>query len=137
MQQTGSSHKSHRSRRADWATGGAHTSSTVYGDKRYFDEASTSEPATLDKNDKQVDTLREKLRGLKDITVDIGHEIRDQNSFLSQMNSDFENTGNALAGTMKRFYRMAKTQSGAHMWLLCGFAIAVCIFLYLYLKWSS
>ncbi|KAJ1960496.1 hypothetical protein IWQ62_004210 [Dispira parvispora] len=133
---------SHRARRADWNIANeAHTSSSRYGEQRYFDEPTQTEeprpPPTLQGNDGHVDHLRSKLGVLKDITLNIGHEIRDQNAFLGQMDHDFQATGNRLAATMKRFYRMAATQGGAYMWLLCLFAVGVCIFLYLYLKWLA
>ncbi|KAJ1653419.1 protein transport protein bet1 [Dispira simplex] len=114
---------SHRARRADWnVVNEAHTSSSRYGEQRYFDEPTSAQteelrpPPTLQENDGHVDQLRSKLGVLKD-------------------DHDFQATGNKLAATMKRFYHMAATQGGAYMWLLCLFAVAVCIFLYLYLKW--
>ncbi|KAJ1909668.1 protein transport protein bet1 [Tieghemiomyces parasiticus] len=131
-----SSRQSHRARRADWPSE-ASSSATSYAQPRYYDESNAQPAATLDENDKTVDSLRSKLLKLKDVTLDIGHEIRDQNTFLGQMSQDFDSTGSALAGTMKRFYRMAASQSGAYMWLLCLFAVLICTFLYFFLKWGG
>ncbi|KAG4302368.1 hypothetical protein PCK1_001350 [Pneumocystis canis] len=58
-----------------------------------------------------INNLSEKIRTLKDITISIGHEIRDSSLCLSSMNETFFNTKYTLRGIMKNMKRMTKRQN--------------------------
>lgn len=65
-----------------------------------------------------------KVLRLKDLTMQIGDEIRDSTALAEKMNEGFEGTSRRLKGTMKRMLRMAeKTGIGWKVWL--GFFAAV------------
>ena len=86
-----------------------------------------------DQNDAQVSTLSSKVRMLKDMTVNIGDEIRSSSSLADTMNDSFDNTRIRLKGTMNRMLRMAeKTGVGWQVWLLF-FAAVWALFVYVWL----
>jgi len=75
-------------------------------------------------NDEQVQGMIGKVLRLKDLTMQIGDEIRDSTALAEKMNEGFEGTSRRLKGTMKRMLRMAeKTGIGWKVWL--GFFAAV------------
>jgi len=75
-------------------------------------------------NDEQVQGMIGKVMRLKDLTVQIGDEIRDSTTLAEKMNEGFEGTSRRLRGTMKRMLRMAeRTGVGWRVWL--GFFAAV------------
>jgi hypothetical protein len=55
--------------------------------------------------------------GERQITINIGNEVRDSTKLLSGMNDTFDETGGFLGGTMKKMNKMARKQGG--QWCLC------------------
>ncbi|KAK9764511.1 protein transport protein bet1 [Basidiobolus ranarum] len=88
-------------------------------------------------NEQRIEGLSDKVSLLREITLNIGDEVRDQNAYLKDMGSDFERTGTYLKGTMRRFYAMAQTQSGRYMIYLILFALLVFTFMLLYVRWRN
>ncbi|KAM0788027.1 hypothetical protein ACM66B_006226 [Microbotryomycetes sp. NB124-2] len=84
-------------------------------------------------NDDLVQGLSAKVRLLKDITVNIGNEVRDSTKMLSGMNDTFDETSGFLGTTFKKMNRMAKKQGG--QWCLwMGFLLVVfLVFLWVWL----
>ncbi|WPH01190.1 Hypothetical protein R9X50_00402600 [Acrodontium crateriforme] len=84
-------------------------------------------------NDEHVSEMTKKVRMLKDITVQIGDEIRDSTAFAETMNNSFEATSKRLRGTMNRMLVMAqKTGVGWRVWL--GFFLFIfLLFTYVWL----
>ncbi|KAJ1721375.1 protein transport protein bet1 [Coemansia erecta] len=78
--------------------------------------------------------LRNKISMLKEVSISIGDEIRDQNTFLTTMGDDMEGMGTRLAKTMKNFYEMWARQGCGPFFYLTLFALGVFVFLYFYLK---
>ncbi|KAJ2791228.1 protein transport protein bet1 [Coemansia linderi] len=78
--------------------------------------------------------LKMKISMLKDVSITIGDEIRDQNQFLVSMGEDMDGLGGRLATTMKHFYEMWARQGCGPLFYLCLFAVCVFVFMYLYLK---
>ena len=64
------------------------------------------------------------------LTIDIGNEVREQNSLLDQMGSGFESTRDMLQGSLARIGVMLDTSSGKHMCYMVLFVVFVVIFLY-------
>ncbi|KAI9671216.1 MAG: protein transport protein bet1 [Caeruleum heppii] len=75
-------------------------------------------------NDDQITVLSGKVQQFKDLTLQIGHEIRSSSALASDINDSFDSTRQRLRGTMGRMLRMAKkTGVGWRVWL--GFFAAV------------
>jgi blocked-early-in-transport protein 1 len=64
------------------------------------------------------------------LTIDIGNEVREQNSLLDQMGSGFESTRDMLQGSLARIGVMLDTSSGKHMCYMVLFVVFVVVFLY-------
>jgi blocked-early-in-transport protein 1 len=62
--------------------------------------------------------------------VDIGNEVREQNSFLDQMGEGFLSTGEMLQGSLAKIGIMLDTSSGRHMCYMVLFVVFVVVFLY-------
>lgn len=77
-------------------------------------------------NDYLIDGLKSKVDTLKSLTLDMGDEIKGQNSFLKDMDTDFDSTWGKLSGNMRRVERLAKNVVAKHMvWVLLLFALVV------------
>ncbi|GAA5845722.1 hypothetical protein JCM5353_001689 [Sporobolomyces roseus] len=75
-------------------------------------------------NDEALGALSQKVKLLKNITINIGNEVRDSTKMLNGMNDTFGETGDFLSGTMKKMKRMAGKQGG--QWCLwMGFLLIV------------
>jgi len=74
-----------------------------------------------------------KVMRLKDLTIQIGDEIRDSSAMMEKMNEGFEGTSKRLRGTMNRMLRMAeRTGVGWKVWL-GFFAVVVLLFWWVWL----
>jgi blocked-early-in-transport protein 1 len=74
-----------------------------------------------------------KVMRLKDLTIQIGDEIRDSSTMMEKMNEGFEGTSKRLRGTMNRMLRMAeRTGVGWRVWL-GFFAVVVLLFWWVWL----
>ena len=62
--------------------------------------------------------------------MDIGSEVREQNSLLDQMGEGFLSTGDMLQGSLAKIGIMLDTNSGKHMCYMVLFVVFVVIFLY-------
>ncbi|KAJ2454703.1 hypothetical protein EV183_001287 [Coemansia sp. RSA 2336] len=78
--------------------------------------------------------LKSRITLLKEVSISIGDEIREQNRFLSTMGEDMEGMGNRLGATIKHFHEMWARQGCGPFFYLTLFAIGVTVFLYIYLK---
>ncbi|KAJ2502270.1 protein transport protein bet1 [Coemansia sp. RSA 1972] len=78
--------------------------------------------------------LKGRISMLKEVSISIGDEIRDQNQFLGTMGQDMESMGDRLGATIKRFHKMWVRQGCGPFFYLTLFAIGVVVFLYIYLK---
>ncbi|GAA6008609.1 hypothetical protein JCM11491_003367 [Sporobolomyces phaffii] len=75
-------------------------------------------------NDEALGQLSQKVKLLKNITINIGNEVRDSTKMLNGMNDTFGETGDFLSGTMKKMKKMARKQGG--QWCLwMGFLFIV------------
>ncbi|GAB1609588.1 BET1 homolog [Argonauta hians] len=81
----------------------------------------TQEPAPAQgfvegENDNLENALKGKVKALKSLSIDIGTEIRTQNKFLDQMDSDFEGSTDLLQKVMHRLKGITK-QGHWKIWL--------------------
>ncbi|KAJ1798597.1 protein transport protein bet1 [Coemansia sp. RSA 2399] len=132
---SGSSNSNNRLRHnqagGDGVLGGTHGAYGMYPHSEYREGA--EQRRENDPNDKGS-RLKGKVSMLKEVAINIGDEIRDQNQFLTTMGQDMEGMGGRLAQTMKNFYEMWARQGCGPFFYLTLFAIGVVVFMYIYLK---
>lgn len=85
-------------------------------------------------NNDKIDQLSDQVALLKGLTIDIGNEVKEQNSLLDQMGDGFANTGNLLAGSLKKIGTMLESGGAKHMLYMVGFIVAVFVLLYMLMK---
>ena len=81
-------------------------------------------------NNERIFELSEQVSRLKGLTIDIGNEVREQNSLLDQMGDGFSNVGDMIQGSMRRIGSMLESGGAKHMCYMVGFVVFVVIFLY-------
>jgi len=85
-------------------------------------------------NNDRIDQLSDQVALLKGLTIDIGNEVREQNSLLDQMGDGFASTGDLLAGSLKKIGTMLQSGGAKHMLYMVGFIVAVFVLLYMLMK---
>ncbi|CDW98664.1 hypothetical protein [Sporisorium scitamineum] len=65
-----------------------------------------------EQNDQRLEGLTARVSMLKEITLNIGTEVRESTKDLGVLGEAFENTSAFLGGTFKRMNKMAKRQGG-------------------------
>eukprot|EP00532_Pseudo-nitzschia_australis_P014880 CAMPEP_0168283756 /NCGR_PEP_ID=MMETSP0141_2-20121125/23122_1 /TAXON_ID=44445 /ORGANISM="Pseudo-nitzschia australis, Strain 10249 10 AB" /LENGTH=137 /DNA_ID=CAMNT_0008227673 /DNA_START=168 /DNA_END=581 /DNA_ORIENTATION=+ len=93
-----------------------------------FNDANTN--ILEQQNNDRISELSEQVARLKGLTVDIGTEVREQNSFLEKMGEGFLSTGDMLQSSLGRIGIMLDTSSGKHMCYMILFVVSVVVFLY-------
>jgi blocked-early-in-transport protein 1 len=91
--------------------------------------------ATLDnhmenENDAQISALLGKVNQLKQVSVQIGDHVREDNKLLNGMGDQFDTSGSMLGGTVKRLTALANSKDGWHMVYLAMFVVLVFLFIY-------
>ena len=81
-------------------------------------------------NNERIYELSEQVSRLKGLTIDIGNEVREQNSFLDSMGDGFESTRDMLQGSLLRIGTMLESGGAKHMCYMVGFVVFVVVFLY-------
>mmetsp|Transcript_43923 Transcript_43923/g.133793 ORF Transcript_43923/g.133793 Transcript_43923/m.133793 type:complete len:152 (+) Transcript_43923:209-664(+) len=81
-------------------------------------------------NNDRISELSEHVARLKGLTVEIGNEVKEQNSLLDNMGDNFGNVGDMLAGSLKRIGTMLERGGAKHMCYMIGFVVFVMVFLY-------
>ncbi|XP_043923587.1 BET1 homolog isoform X1 [Protopterus annectens] len=87
-----------------------------------------------EENENLTEDLRAKVTALKSLSIDIGNEVKQQNTFLSGMDSTFDSTGGFLGATMGRLKILSR---GSHSKVICHmllFALFVFFVLYWVIK---
>jgi len=69
-------------------------------------------------NDEELEGITAKVKLLKNITIEIGKEVRDSTVQLSQMNDAFSETSGILSGTFRRMNNMAERQGCRWLWYI-------------------
>ncbi|KAJ2326464.1 hypothetical protein GGI00_004735 [Coemansia sp. RSA 2681] len=116
-------------------TPGAHSgySPSAYSAADASEDANNN-AQTLDDPSGKGSRLKSKIAMLRDVSITIGDEIRDQNNFLATMGEDMEGLSGRLTTTMKHFYDMWARQGCGPFFYLALFAVCVFVFMYVYLK---
>ena len=76
-------------------------------------------------NDAQISQLAGKVSALKDISIQIGGHIKEDNRLLNDLDGSFDSTGGLLGSTMKKLGQMSKSGGGCHMTYLAMFVMFV------------
>ncbi|SJX61712.1 related to BET1-Type II membrane protein required for vesicular transport between ER and Golgi [Sporisorium reilianum f. sp. reilianum] len=85
-----------------------------------------------EQNDQRLDGLTARVSMLKEITLNIGTEVRESTKDLGTLGEAFENTSAFLGGTFKRMNKMARRQGGwfCNMMLFLLFVTWIFVFLW-------
>ena len=81
-------------------------------------------------NNERISELSEQVAMLKGLTIDIGNEVREQNSLLDNMQDGFANTQDMLVGSLRRIGTMLESGGAKHMCYMVAFVVFVMVFLY-------
>eukprot|EP00586_Coscinodiscus_wailesii_P000705 CAMPEP_0172484884 /NCGR_PEP_ID=MMETSP1066-20121228/12561_1 /TAXON_ID=671091 /ORGANISM="Coscinodiscus wailesii, Strain CCMP2513" /LENGTH=140 /DNA_ID=CAMNT_0013249705 /DNA_START=230 /DNA_END=652 /DNA_ORIENTATION=- len=81
-------------------------------------------------NNERIAQLSDQVRLLKNLSIDIGSEVREQNTFLDGMGDGFSNTRDLLQGSLRRIGTMLESGGAKHMCYMVGFIVFVMVFLY-------
>ncbi|KAJ9478294.1 Protein transport protein BET1 [Pseudozyma hubeiensis] len=109
-----------------------------YGGNSIFGRAASAYSATRtaedleEQNDQRLDGLTARVSMLKEITLNIGTEVRESTKDMGVLGEAFENTSAFLGGTFKRMNKMAKRQGGwfCNMMLFLLFVTWLFVFLW-------
>ncbi|KAL9225202.1 hypothetical protein vseg_001151 [Gypsophila vaccaria] len=85
-------------------------------------------------NDKAIDTLKDRVFFLKQLSGDIHGEVLGQNRLLDQMGSGMDASRGILSGTVDRFKKVFEKKSGRTMCKLVGFLVAFFLLLYFLIR---
>ena len=81
-------------------------------------------------NDAQISALLGKVSQLKEVSVQIGNHVREDNRMLNGMGDQFDSSGSMLSGTVKRLSALANSKDSWHMAYLAVFVVFVFLFIY-------
>ena len=81
-------------------------------------------------NNERISELSEQVARLKGLTIDIGNEVREQNSLLDSMQDGFMSTQDMLSGSLRRIGTMLESGGAKHMCYMVAFVVFVMVFLY-------
>lgn len=81
-------------------------------------------------NNERINELSSQVSKLKGLTIAIGNEVNEQNSLLDDMQGTFGQTGELLAGSLRRIGTMLESGGAKHMCYMVTFVVFVMIFLY-------
>ncbi|CAO2602891.1 BET1 homolog, partial [Lemmus lemmus] len=87
--------------------------------------------ACEEENDRLTESLRSKVDAIKSLSIEIGHEVRNQNKLLSEMDSQFDSTTGFLGKTMGRLKILSR---GSQTKLLC-YMMLFSLFVFFVIYW--
>ncbi|RWS16266.1 BET1-like protein [Dinothrombium tinctorium] len=85
-------------------------------------------------NNAFVDGLRTKVGALKNLTIDMGEEIREQNKYLKEMDNDFDSTQGLLSSSFNRVKRLAMAGHNKYILYLILFSLFVFFVIYVLIR---
>jgi blocked-early-in-transport protein 1 len=100
---------------------------SVGNDRMYAEQ---SERLMESQNDVLTARLADKVNLLKQMSIDIGVEVKEQNRFLTDMDADMENTQSFMHKTLGSLQNMINTGGSKHMCYLVGFIFAIFMLVY-------
>ena len=85
-------------------------------------------------NNEYIDELSDQVARLKGLTIDIGNEVKEQNSLLDDMGDGFTNVGDMLSNSLNRIGTMLQTAGSKHMMYMVLFCVVVLCLLWWFMK---
>ncbi|KMT15694.1 hypothetical protein BVRB_3g056790 [Beta vulgaris subsp. vulgaris] len=92
--------------------------------------SSYSSDITEHENDEALDSLKDRVFFLKQLSGDIHDEVRSHNRFLDRMGNEMDASRGILSGTLNRFKMVFERKSGRGMCKLVGFLVTFFILFY-------
>ena len=81
-------------------------------------------------NNDRIAELSDQVARLKGLTIDIGNEVREQNSLLDDMGEGFSGVSNLLGNSLRKIGTMLASGGAKHMCWMVLFVVLVMVFLY-------
>lgn len=100
----------------------------------YYEPLPQSSNEIEEENDRMTNELQEKIGVLKDLTIDIGNEIKYQDKMLRNVDDDMDRTSGFLGTTMSKVIRLSRGSHNYYILYLFLFSIFVFFLLYLVIK---
>lgn len=88
-------------------------------------------------NNERINELSDQVARLKGLSIDIGNEVREQNSLLDSMGDGFLNTRDLLQSSLSRIGTMLESGGTKHMFYMICFCVAAVCFLWWLMKFQS
>ena len=111
--------------------GSNHNSSSNNMRNRPYSDVEGGNAGILEQqNNERILELSEHVARLKGLTIDIGHEVREQNALLDGMGDGFTNTRDLLQNSLRRIGTMLESGGTKHMCYMVLFCVAVMLFLW-------
>lgn len=88
-------------------------------------------------NNERINELSDQVSRLKGLTIDIGNEVREQNSLLDNMGDGFMHTGDMLRNSLTRIGTMLESGGTKHMMYMIGFCVLAMCFLWWLMSFKS
>ncbi|KAL7568712.1 hypothetical protein ACA910_021706 [Epithemia clementina (nom. ined.)] len=85
-------------------------------------------------NNEYIDELSEQVARLKGLSIDIGNEVKEQNSLLDGMNDGFQNVGDMLSNSLTRIGTMLQSTGNKHMFYMVIFCVVILCLLWWSMK---
>lgn len=98
------------------------------GNSKYGNDANAN--ILEQQNNERLNELSTHVAKLKGLTIDIGNEVREQNSLLDNMNDNFSNTRDMILGSLTRIGTMLQSSGMKHMCIMVSFCVMVMLFLW-------
>ncbi|KAK6618031.1 hypothetical protein RUM43_012390 [Polyplax serrata] len=90
--------------------------------------------AIEEQNEELTEALGDKVHMLKSLTIDLGHEVKEHNKFLSGLDEDFERTGGFLGKTINRVVRLGKGSHNYYILYLLLFSGVVFLIIWILIR---
>ena len=81
-------------------------------------------------NEAQIGMLAGKVAQIKQLSIDIRGDVRDDNKLIGDLDGSFDSAGSMLHGTMKRLGSMVNSKDSRHMLYLIVFVVCTLLVLY-------
>ncbi|GKZ00730.1 hypothetical protein MPSEU_001024900 [Mayamaea pseudoterrestris] len=88
-------------------------------------------------NNERIDLLSDQVARLKGLTIEIGNEVKEQNSLLDNMGDAFSNTRDLLGNSLTRIGTMLQSGGAKHMCYMVAFGVGVLIFVWWLMHWKA
>ncbi|MPC08789.1 BET1 homolog [Portunus trituberculatus] len=87
-----------------------------------------------EENEHLTTQLKDKVKTLKSVSIEIRNEVRGQNTMLGEMDDEFFRSGNLLERSMKRLGLISRGSQHCHLPILFAFCFVVFLLLWVALK---